>query len=344
MVKVVLAGCGAMSSVWFEAIAKIPEVELVGLVDIDLARAQACAKKYNLSGIGIGTDLKAILSSTKPEAVFDVVVPQARKELVLSAFAHGCHVLTEKPMAASLEEARDILESAKQHNRIHAVVQNRRYLGNVRRIRRFLDSGVLGKLTSVHADFFIAPHFGGFREAMEHVLLVDMAIHTFDAARYMIQASPKAVFCREWDPINSWYKSGSSAFATFDFDSGTVFNYRGSWCASGMKTSWESSWRFVCERGTLLWDGFEAITAERATAQRDGIFEVMESVEIPPLSPADRVGGHEGIIRDFVAAIADGRQPETSGNDNIKSLAMVFGAVESARLGNTVPIDLQETA
>jgi len=275
--------------------------------------------------------------------VFDVVVPQARRDLVLTAFAHGCHVLTEKPMAASLDDARAILEGAQKHQRIHAVIQNRRYLGNVRRIRRFLDSGALGKPTSLHADFFIAPHFGGFREEMDHVLLVDMAIHTFDAARYMINAAPTAVFCREWDPPNSWYKSGSSAFASFDFDNGAVFNYRGSWCASGMKTSWESSWRFVCEKGTLLWDGFDTLHAERATATRDGIFEVMEPVAVPPLSAADRIGGHEGVIRDFVAAIASGTQPETSGADNIKSLAMVFGAIESAKGRKCVSIDLQET-
>ena len=343
MVKVVLAGCGAMSSVWFEAAAKIPHVEIVGLVDIDRARAQTSAEKHNLSGIGIGTDLKAILSSTKPEAVFDVAVPQARKELVLTAFEHGCHVLTEKPMAASLSDAKDILKSARQHGRIHAVVQNRRYLANVRRIRRFLDSGVLGKPTSVHADFFIAPHFGGFREAMDHVLLVDMAIHTFDAARYMIHAAPEAVFCREWEPSNSWYKSGSSAFASFNFGNGVVFNYRGSWCATGMKTSWESSWRFVCERGTLLWDGFESLIAEKTTSERDGIFDVVERVEVPGLSPEDRVGGHEGIIRDFVAAIESGTQPETAGTDNIKSLAMVFGAIESAEQNRAVPIQFQET-
>ena len=344
MVKVVLAGCGAMSSVWFEAIAKIPEVELVGLVDLDLARAAEAAKKHHLPGIDIGTDLKAVLSSSKPEAVFDVAVPQARKDLVLTSFEHGCHVLTEKPMASSLEEARAILDAAHRHRRIHAVVQNRRYIANVRRIRRFLDSDVLGRPTSVHADFFIAPHFGGFREQMDHVLLVDMAIHTFDAARYMIGASPIAVFCKEWEPSNSWYKSGSSAIASFDFDNGAVFNYRGSWCASGMKTSWESNWRFVCERGTLLWDGFDNLLAESATAAREGIFDVMVPVAVPQLSRDDRIGGHEGIIRDFMAAIAAGSQPETNGSDNIKSLAMVFGAAQSARLLRTIPINIPETA
>ena len=100
-------------------------------------------------------------------------------------------------------------------------------------------------VTAVHSDFFIAPHFGGFREEMDHVLLLDMAIHTFDAGRYMANRTPHSVFCAEWEAAGTWFRQGSSAVAVFEFESGVVFNYRGSWCASGARTSWESAWRFV---------------------------------------------------------------------------------------------------
>ena len=338
MIKVVLVGCGAMSAVWLDAIVNSPDLKLVGLVDIDLARAQSSAEKYGLSEISVGTNLEAILLSSRPDAVFDVVVPQARKDVVLTAMQHGCHVLTEKPMAATMQDARAIIDAAQKFGKIHAVVQNRRYIANVRRIRRFLDSGTLGPVTSVHCDFFIAPHFGGFREEMDHVLLVDMAIHTFDAARYMINAAPQQVFCQEWEAANTWFKQGSSAVATFTFENGAVFNYRGSWCADGMKTSWESSWRFICERGTLVWDGFEGLDAQRKTLVRDGLFDQTEDLDVPLLHSNDRVGGHKGVIADFVEALTRNKAPETAGTDNIKSLAMVFGAVESAERGQRVEI------
>jgi len=338
MLTAVLAGCGAMSSVWLETIQKIEGLKLVGLVDVDRDRAQQCAERFNLPNVVVGSSLKDVLVSAKPNIVFDVAVPQVRRELVTTAFEHGCDVLTEKPMASSLEDARALVVAARAQGRIHAVVQNRRYLANVRRIRRFLDSQVLGKATSIHCDFFLAPHFGGFREKMEHVLLVDMAIHTFDAARYMANAAPESVYCLEWEPANSWYQSGSSAAALFKLVGGIVFNYRGSWCADGLKTSWESSWRIVCEHGTLIWDGFEDLRAERATAAREGIFDSPESIEIPPLQAADRIGGHLGVITDFVAAVRSRSEPETAGSDNIKSLAMVFAAVESAKAGMHVEI------
>jgi predicted dehydrogenase len=113
-----------------------------------------------------------------------------------------------------------------------------------------------------------------------------------------------------------------------------VFNYRGSWCADGARTSWEAAWRIVGERGSLLWDGFDNISAEvAANGARDGLFSPTNATEIPPPDPADRVGGHLGVIQDFLAAIRNGKAPETASTDNLKSLAMVFGAIQSAETG-----------
>lgn len=336
--KVVLVGCGAMSNRWLDAARQIEGLAVAGLVDLDAERAQARAREYGLAAAVIGTSVDAVLDQTKPDAVFDVVVPAARREVALSAFAHNCHLLTEKPLADSPENARAIVEAARRAGRVHAVVQNRRYIADVRRIRRFLDSGAIGKPTSIHADFFVAPHFGGFREEMRHVLLLDMAIHTFDAARYMVAGEPASVYCQEWEPANSWYRQGSSASAVFDLGGGKVFTYAGSWCADGFRTSWEGSWRIVAQRGSLLWDGHDGLKAEVVATGRDGIIDKTQAIEVPPLDPADRVDGHLGIIKDFMHAIETGTEPETRGADNIKSLAMVFGAIESAETGRRVAI------
>ncbi|PBB40308.1 oxidoreductase [Mesorhizobium sp. WSM3866] len=338
MMKVVLVGCGAMSRQWLDAARQIDGLAIAGLVDLDAERAQARAREYELPNAVIGTSLDAVLDQTRPDAVFDVVVPAARRQVALSAFAHNCHLLTEKPLADSPENARAIIEAARRAGRVHAVVQNRRYVANVRRIRRFLDSGAIGKPTSIHADFFVAPHFGGFRDEMRHVLLLDMAIHTFDAARYMVAGEPAGVYCQEWEPANSWYRQGSSASAVFDFGGGKVFTYAGSWCADGFRTSWEGSWRIVAERGSLLWDGHDGLKAEVVASGRDGIIDKTQSIEVPALDASDRVDGHLGIIQDFMRAIETGTEPETRGTDNIKSLAMVFGAIESAETGRRVAI------
>ncbi len=104
-------------------------------------------------------------------------------------------MLSEKPMATSLAEGAALIDLAAETGKIHAIIQNRRFISGVRRMRRFVESGAIGDVTAIHCDFFIAPHFGGFREEMDNVLLLDMAIHTFDAARFVAAKKPLAVYC-----------------------------------------------------------------------------------------------------------------------------------------------------
>jgi predicted dehydrogenase len=335
-----------MAAGWVRAIQDSAElkgrVQLVGLVDVDISAAEALKKEFGLEA-RTGTDLDAMLTQTKPDLLFDVVVPSARRDVVLTALRHGCHVLTEKPMAASLEEAREIIAAAKAASRIHAVVQNRRYVEGVRRIRETIASGVLGELTGLHADFFIGAHFGGFRDVMQNVLLLDMAIHTFDAARFMADADPRAVYALETNPRGSWYAHGAAANAIFEFSSDVVFTYRGSWAAEGATTSWESTWRVIGTQGTLLWDGADGF-AMKVVAAESGFLRPLRDVAVPPAPHPSQTHGHASVIGEFLDAIETGRTPETAGTDNIKSLGMVFGAIESARTQQRVGIVTQETS
>ena len=188
---------------------------------------------------------------------------------------------------------------------------------------------------TVNADFFTGPHFGGFRDEMDHVLLLDMAIHSFDQGRMLMQADPLSVYCHEWNPENSWYKHGASAQCIFEMSDGIVFNYRGSWCAEGLNTSWHCDWRIVCEKGTVTWDGDSEIKAEIISKPEGWIYE-HEELEVP----VDDIPykKHKGVIMEFVDAIQNGKEPQTICTDNIKSLAMVISAIESAEKESKVTI------
>jgi predicted dehydrogenase len=340
MFRAVLAGCGGMAKGWLKALRDAPELQgrvaIVGLVDIDIAAADRLKAEFGLDA-ATGTSLDGMLSSTKPDIVFDVVIPAARRDVVLTALKHGCHVLTEKPMATSLDEARELIAAATRAGRVHAVVQNRRYVEGVRRIRQVIADGTLGELTALHADFFIGAHFGGFRDAMEHPLLLDMAIHTFDAARYMSGADPLAVYALETNPRGSWYAHGAAANGIFEFSDDIVFTYRGSWAAEGATTSWESQWRVIGTKGTLLWDGADQYDV-KIVAGDSGFLRPLKDVAIAPAPHPSQTHGHASVLAEFLDAIETGRAPETAGADNIKSLGMVFGAIDSARLHQRVSI------
>jgi len=330
-----------MARGWVKALREEPalvgRVELVGLVDLDLKAAEALRDAFGLTAATTGTDLAAVLSAAKPDLLFDVVIPAARHDLVATGLRHGCHVLSEKPMATSLPDARDLVQVSADTGKIHAVMQNRRFNMGVRRIRRLIESGALGRLTGVYADFFVGAHFGGFREQMQNVLLVDMAIHTFDAARFMSGKAPLAVYCHETNPAGSWNAHGANATCIFEMSDGVTFAYRGSWVAEGARTSWDSAWRIVGTKGTLLWDGEDRFEAN-VLAGDEGFFRPLAPLDVPPPVDAGQTHGHGSVIAEFLSALEQGRPPETVGSDNIKSLAMVFGAIESAKARARVEI------
>ncbi len=335
-IRTVLVGCGSMSGAWLEAALALPEVEIVGLVDVVEEAAQRKATHYQLAQAVIGTDLQTVLRQTTPDAVFNCTIPEAHYAVTMQALAHGCHVLSEKPLADSMEQAREMVIAAHKANRIFAVIQNRRYEAPIRRMTHFLASGTLGSLTTINSDFYIGAHFGGFRDSMRHVLLLDMAIHSFDAARLLIGADAVSVYCHEWNPPGSWYDRDASAIAIFEMSNGCVYMYRGSWCAEGLATSWECDWRFIGQKGSAVWDGGE--NTQIQVVKETGSFISTYSDVLIPSYEASNVGGHAGIIQEFFSCIQNGTQPETQAIDNIKSLAMVFGAIESAESGQKIRI------
>ena len=333
--RVVHVGCGGISNAWFGALKNRADVEVVGLVDLDIAAAGKCAAKHGLTSVETGTDLEAMLRKTKPDAVFDCTVPEAHVAVTTLALKHGCHVLGEKPLAESMPNARRMVAAAKEAGRTYAVMQNRRYMTNIQALRRFLDTQAIGRVTTVYSDFFIGAHFGGFRDKMPHVLLLDMAIHTFDAARYLTGAAAKTALAHEWNPPGSWYEHHASAVALFEMTDDIVYSYRGSWCAEGLDTPWEATWRIIGEKGTVTWDGKAGFHAQSVTSQV-GFTRERKDVAVPYDAAAAIIEGHAGCIDEFVNCVRAGKTPQTSCTDNINSLAMVHGAIASAAAGRQV--------
>lgn len=336
-VRVVHVGCGAMSNAWLDTATQMPDVEIVGLVDIFEDAARKKAAQYGLHNALISTDLHTLLDQTSPDAVFDCTIPEAHTQVTLEALAHGCHVLGEKPLADSMEHARTMVDAAQKAGKVFAAIQNRRYDPHIRQLKAFLATETIGSITTVNSDFYIGAHFGGFRDHMQHVLLLDMAIHTFDAARLLTHADPVAVYCKEWNPQGSWYDHDASAIALFEMSNGIIYTYRGSWCSEGISTTWESDWRIIGQKGSVHWDGGTSMQAQ-VVAERGGFLSTMRDVTIPTDEQTGAIGGHAGLIHEFIDCIKTGKTPETICTDNIKSLAMVFGAIESAEAGKRVEI------
>jgi predicted dehydrogenase len=332
--RVVLVGAGGMGRAWARNLLGCDEVTLAGWVDIRPEVAAEAASALGLQDVTIAPNLDEALRTTRPDFVVDVSIPEAHYDITLEALAAGLPVLGEKPMADSMEHARAMVTASDRAGKLYMVSQSRRYHAGLATLRDLIATH-LGPLGILNTDFYLGPHFGGFREIMASPLVLDMAIHTFDAARYLSGADPVSVYCEEWNTTWSWYQGHASATALFELSGGLRYSYRGSWCAEGRMTSWEGEWRAIGPHGTATWDGNGAPVAEVVVAN-DGFFSRVE--ERTRQVPTWEHSGIAASLRDFLHALKTGSTPMGECHDNIKSLAMVFAAIESAATGRRVPI------
>jgi predicted dehydrogenase len=313
---------------------KREDAEIVALCDIIPERANEFKKKYNLNS-GVYDNIKFALEAHKEaNLVADCTTPDAHELIVTSALYAGMDVIGEKPMAETRAQALNEIKAADDSGRSYAVMQNRIYLPGMRTVRKALRGNMLGRVGSVSSDFFIGAHFGGFRDLMENVLILDMAIHTFYQARFIIDANPVSVYCHEFNPAGSWYKGNASAVAIFEFENGCVYDYRGSWCAQGHNTSWECDWRIIGEKGTIKWNGGENMTAQVKQEGAAGFILPSDEMKLDMLEIGNH--GHEGCFDEMFNALLENRRAETDCRDNYFAMNMVYGAIESAKSGKKV--------
>ncbi|MGO4145532.1 Gfo/Idh/MocA family protein [Paenarthrobacter sp. YAF11_1] len=322
--RVVVVGAGGMGRAWLRTVESSPLVELVGIVDLDLAAAADAAASVGRPDLPLGAGTAQLASDVGAQAVINVTIPAAHHPVTTEALAAGLPVLGEKPVASTVAQGLSLAAAAELHGQLFMVSQSRRYNKHLFAAKRL--SSAVGSVGIVSAEFFKAPRFGGFRDAMDHPLLLDMAIHQFDMARFLLDADPVSVFCEEYNPSWSWYRGDAGSTAIFEMTGGERFVFTGSWCSPGQETSWNASWRISGEHGTVLWDGDN---------------EPVSSVPVSDDAVDFGDPGQEiaGSLRDFVAAVRTGSTPMGRVHQNIMSLAMVEAAILSASTGARVSVD-----
>jgi predicted dehydrogenase len=327
-----------MANAWVATAIKAEGVEVVALVDLRRESAVAMAEKHGLPGSVVYGSFAEAMAGAKPNLIFDVTIPDAHERVVTEALRAGCNVLGEKPLSTSIESARRMVATAQETGKLYAVMQNQRYGARALAARDFLASGGIGTLAEVHGEMYLGPHFGGFRETMPYPLIVDMLIHLFDKARFLSGADPVSVYCHSFNPQHSWYQGDASCIAIFEMTGGIVFSFRASWCAEGMPADWGGEWRFIGSEGTLRWTKDALAAQTRKPGGKGGFMHEMNDVVTIPESKLEREG-HPAFIHDCLDAMRQGRSPQTICTDNIKSLAMVEAAVNSAKLGAKVKVE-----
>jgi predicted dehydrogenase len=254
-----------------------------------------------------------------------VVPPQHHRAPVETALNAGLPVLCEKPMAGSPEDCAAMVACAKRTGVTFAVSQNYRYRPAMWTARKVLASGELGAIGQARLDFWLYLNFRGtFRETMDHPLILDMSIHHFDLIRFITGLDPVSVRAESWNPPWSQFRGDASACCLFEMANRARVLYNGSWHARGQHDGWNCSWLIECERGFLRIAG-DRITKYVGEEPGKNVADVGEVVPLDPMPLTEQAY----VLDDFARAISERRRPLTDGFDNLRSVGMVFGAVES---------------
>jgi predicted dehydrogenase len=336
--RVVMIGAGAISNTWFQVLAA-EGVEVLAVVDIVPELAVAQTAKHGVSA-EIFTDFRDALRKHRPDFVLDLTAPTARLAIAQFALEAGLPVLAEKPMATSMDEARQIVGASEKYGRLYTLGQSRRLDPHADATRLTVASGSIGELNTVNCDCFCSRHLGSYREKVPHPLLTEMGIHHFDLARFLTGAEPVRVFAKEYSPKGSWFAGPVAATCIFEMSDGALFTYRGSWCAEGMETSWNGNWRIVGTLGTVLYEQDRDPVGEivKPGGDRSGIYW-----ERMPLQCATSPMAHSSqreVLREMLDFLRNGELPQSECHDAIKSLGMMFAAIESSEKGDWVEVNL----
>ncbi|WP_152645662.1 Gfo/Idh/MocA family protein [Streptacidiphilus albus] len=335
--RAVVIGAGFMGRHWARELAAHPDVTQVGWVDQDTDRiAEALREQQGeqQGAVRTGTDLAAVLAAEQPDLVINSTTPAAHLAVTTAALAHGCAVLTEKPMAMNLAEARALVEVAERTGRLLAVNQDRRQLAGVAALREAARR--LAPLTRLEIDFRLPHQAGPYVHLWDEPLLREMAIHLFDAARSVTGADAVSAFGRTYRTPWSWYPGNCSADVLFEMEGDLAFAFTGCWTARSAFTSWSGSWYLEGAGGCARWDG---VTAPVLTAARGENEPEPPAVPLPVAIQDSPFPGLAEVLAGFVTALRTGAVPAGECHDNLRSLAMVEAAVASARAGRPLPVE-----
>ena len=205
----------------------------------DIARAHGVAE--------FTTDLDAALADESTTVYFDAQVTGERKKAILTAIAAGKHIYTEKPIAESVAEGRELAQAAASAGIINGVVHDKLYLPGLRKLKRLVDSGFFGRILSVRGEFGYWVFEGDVQPAQRPSwnyraedgggIVLDMFCHwnyILENLFGRVQAvTAKAVthIPDRWDEQGEKYEATAddAAYGIFELDGGILAQINSSW-------------------------------------------------------------------------------------------------------------------
>lgn len=336
--RVLMIGAGGWPAVWVRRFlpAFTDRLDVVGLVDANPDALAASGNRLNLAENRRFSDMEAAFAATDADFCIVAVPPPPRVQAVVLAAARGLPILCEKPIADSWEHTLAIARTARDAGVKLSVVQNYRYTRKIMTLKQALTEGSLGRISSIHCRFAVdyTPETAGgaFRHQIPDAMIYEGAEHHLDQFRNLAGADCEWISGAQWNPPGSRFEHTACAMFQMRMTNGVMGQYHMSHVARGLQNEWhEEYYRIECEYGDAVVD-------------RDGVVRVVEHLgdgyqrvtECQPVG--EEPDGHFLVIEEFLNWLEGGPAPQTALDDNLRTAALTFAAVEATHSNQVVDV------
>lgn len=338
-IRVAIVGAGILGSRHARVFRELDESELIAVVDVDAARAQRVAEA---NGAKAFTDLKQLLSTVDVDAISVATPDHLHRGPVLKALGAGKHVLLEKPLATTADDARAIVNAVEKNKRVTMVNFSQRYVSDHAWIKQRIDAGDIGApkmVISVKFDTISVPTGMIAGWSAKTSPLFFMSSHDLDMTQWYVGANPVEVVAREVRGTLAarGFEVHDGINALIAFENGVSANFHSSWIHPNTYPRIADGYlQIIGTEGAIMYTNRTRVA--EIFGARGG-----ERVEFTGPHTADEVNGKitgafPASLRHFLACIRDGREPDTSPRRALPIALAQAAAMEAIRTGLPIKI------
>ncbi|GHI00707.1 Gfo/Idh/MocA family protein [Neobacillus kokaensis] len=304
-------------------------VELVAVCDINEKRAKETAEKW---GAAFFTSYEELLNSGTVDAVSVCTSNNFHAPVSIAALEAGIHVLCEKPMATSKQEAEAMIQAAKASGKKLMIAHNQRFVPSHERARKLIASGEIGKVYSFRTAFghggpenWSVEGKGGWFFQKEKAFvgaMGDLGVHKTDLLRYILG--------EEIVEVGAFVETSAKNFADVDDNAVCVLKTE-----SGIIGTLAASWAYVSreDNSTIIY-GEKAILRLEDDPLHSLIVQYVNGevvkYELGRIQSNEEGGQNTShVIEKFVESILLDQEPPVPGEEGMRSLEVILAALES---------------
>lgn len=346
--RVIQIGTGGMGRSWchdaLPANMRDGLIEPVAAVDIVAEHLVHAREGLGLPAARCYTDIRKAFAENPADFCTIVVPPAAHESVVDVAVAHGCHILSEKPIADTMAASCRIARKVKDAGLKMGVTMSHRFRRDITNLRRLVWSDAFGPLDYLVCRFTCdcrtPGEWGAFRYTIPDPLLVEGSVHHLDLLVDLATGGDgtlcETIYARTWQPPWGTFAGDAQALVLMTMANGRQIQYEGAKTNAAQLNGWSQEYiRAECEQATLIMNHGSieklAWNADDHRSRQRGEGEPIDLTDQPKWSNA-------WLTEQFVHWLDGGPPMATNVQDNLQSMALVFAAIASSRSGQPVAV------